>query len=122
VHLSGARGVATLSVLLSAPVPGPPFGSPCANVSEAKQFKDILYLMSCQLLQHLLIAHSLCESDNGRSGGNAWDGVSCLRKTLDEGSQQLPRTFLHGMEVDLDAGLRVGTLKVCHELAAMFST
>jgi hypothetical protein len=78
MHLSGARGVATLSVLLSAPVPGPPFGSPCANVSEAKQFKDILYLMSCQLLQHLLIGTLSVKAIMAEAGGNAWDGVSCL--------------------------------------------
>jgi hypothetical protein len=81
-------GFASLSCLRSRlGVPCTPFCSPGALVCQAEELRDVLEIVCGQLLKHLLISHTMSKGDNNRSIGNAGDGVSNLRESLDDGSQ-----------------------------------
>jgi hypothetical protein len=68
-------------------VPCTPFCWPSAFVRQVVELRDVFHLVSGQLLEHLLISHTLSKSDNDRSIGDAGDGVSILGELLDEGLQ-----------------------------------
>jgi hypothetical protein len=91
---------------------------PGAFVRQAKKLRDILDVMRDELLQHLLIPHTLAKHDYNRSIGNTRDGVANLREPLDEGAQRFPRTLTHDVEIGLIARPRVCTLEVGCELTA----
>jgi hypothetical protein len=64
-------------------VPCMPFCSPGSLVRQVEELRDIFHLMCGQLLEHLLISHTLLKSDN-RSIGDTGDDVSNLGEPLDE--------------------------------------
>jgi hypothetical protein len=97
-------------------MPGMPFCGPGTLVRQAEELGDVLHVMCGQLLQHLLVSHTLSKCNNDKSIGDARDGVVNLGEPLDEGAQSFPRALLHGVEVGLIAEPRVDTLKVGHEL------
>jgi hypothetical protein len=66
-------------------VPCTPFYSLGAFVRHVEELKDVFHLVGDQLLEHLLVSHTLSKSDNNRSIGDARDGVSNLGEALDEG-------------------------------------
>jgi hypothetical protein len=99
-------------------VPRMPFHSPGALVRQVEELRDVFQLVGGQLLEHLLISHTLSKSDNNRSIGDVGDSVSNLGEPLDEGRQCLPWALLHSVEVDLVARVSVGALEVDRELTA----
>jgi hypothetical protein len=68
-------------------MPGTAFCSPCTLVCQAEELGGILYVMCVQLLQHLLVPHTLAECNNNRSIGDVRDGVVNLGEPLDKGAQ-----------------------------------
>jgi hypothetical protein len=48
-----------------------PFCIPDALVCQAEEFRDVFHIVCGQLLEHLLISHTLSKSDNNRSIGDA---------------------------------------------------
>jgi hypothetical protein len=99
----GFRG-AVVHLLVDTCVPSLPFDSPGALDDKVEELKDVLDIVSGELLQHLLVLYSLPECGNDRSKGNAGDGVPYLGKAMDEGAQHLSWALLHGVEVDLHPG------------------
>jgi hypothetical protein len=75
---------------------------PGALVRQAEELCDILDVMHGELLQHLLIPHTLAKCNHYRSIGDTRNGVANLRKPLNEGV----------------VAPQVGTLKVGRELMA----
>jgi hypothetical protein len=69
-----------------------------------------------ELLQHLLIPHTLAKRNYNRIIGNLRDSVMNLREPLDEGAQRFPQVLLYDVEVGLVTRPRVGTLEVGHKL------
>jgi hypothetical protein len=57
--------------------------------------------MRSELLQHLLIPHTLAKCNHNISIGNTRNGVANLGKLLNEGEQRFPQTLLHGVEIRL---------------------
>jgi hypothetical protein len=74
---------------------------PSAFVRQAEKLYDILDVMHGELLQHLLIPHTLAECNYNRSIGDMRNGVVNLGKPLNEGAQRFPRTLLYGGEIGL---------------------
>jgi hypothetical protein len=60
---------------------------PGTLVRHAEEFNDVLYVVHGQLLQHLLVPHTLLECNNNRSIRDVRDGVANLGELLDEGAQ-----------------------------------
>jgi hypothetical protein len=96
-------------------VPCAPFGSSGALVRKREQLGDALDVARPKLLQHLPIAYPLTKSSNDRCIENTRDGPSYLDEPGGEGSEHLPGSLLHGMEVGLHAMLLVGTGEVRYE-------
>jgi hypothetical protein len=65
-------------------VPGTALYNPGAFVHQAEKLHDILDVMRGDLLQHLLIPHTLVKHDYNRSIGDMRNGVTNLREPLDE--------------------------------------
>jgi hypothetical protein len=107
LHLLGNWGVPSMTLC-----------SPGALVCQAEKHRDILDVMGGELLQHLLIPHSLVKCNHNRSIGDTKNGIANLREPLDEGEQGFPRALLDDMEVGLVARPSIATLKVGRELAA----
>jgi hypothetical protein len=99
-------------------VPRMALGGPGALVRQAEERRDILDVMGGELLQHLLISHSLVKCNHNRSTWDTRNGVVNLGEPLDEGEQGFPQALLDGVEVDLVAQLIIDALKVSCELAA----
>jgi hypothetical protein len=89
-----------------------------ALVRLAEERRNILYVMSGKLLQHLLIPYSLTKCSYHRSIGNTGNGIANLREPLDEGAQGFPWALLDGMEVSLVPWPSIRALEVDRELAA----
>jgi hypothetical protein len=58
--------------------------SPGALVREAEELGNILDVVHSELLQHLLIRHTLAKCNHNRSIGDTRNGIANLRKPLDE--------------------------------------
>jgi hypothetical protein len=99
-------------------VPGMALCSPGALVCQAKERRDILYVMGGELLQHLLIPHSLVKCIHNRSIRDTKNGIVNLGEPLDEGAQGFPRALLDSVGIGLVARPSIGTLEVGRELAA----
>jgi hypothetical protein len=99
-------------------VPGMALCRPSTLICQTEKLGNLLDVVRGDLLQHLLIPHTLAECNHNRSIGDMRDGVVNLRESLGEGAQWFPQALLHGMEVGLIAWVRVGTLKVDCELMA----
>jgi hypothetical protein len=56
-------------------------------VHQAEELGDNLDVVRGELLQHLLVPHTLVKCNYNRSIGNARDGVVNLGEPLDEGTQ-----------------------------------
>jgi hypothetical protein len=91
---------------------------PSALVRQGEEHCDILDVMCDELLQHLLIPHTLAKCNHNRSIGDMRNSVVNLEKALNEGAQRFPRMLLHDVEIGLITRPRVGTLKVDRELMA----
>jgi hypothetical protein len=61
--------------------------NPGALVCQAEDLSDVLHVVHGQLLEHLLVPHTLSKCYNDRSIRNARDGVPYLGEPLDEGAQ-----------------------------------
>jgi hypothetical protein len=72
--------------------------------------------MHGELLQHLLIPHTLEKCNYNTSIGDMRNDVVNLSEPLNEAAQRFPRTLLHGMEIGLITRPRICTLKVGCEL------
>jgi hypothetical protein len=72
-----------------------------ALVSQAEEHKNILDVVSGELLQHLLIPYSLVKCNHYRSIGDMRNSIANLREPLYEGVQGFPRALLDGMEIGL---------------------
>jgi hypothetical protein len=59
---------------------------PDTFVHQVEELSDILDVMHGELLQHLLISHTLVKCNHKRSIGDMRDGVANLREPLDEGA------------------------------------
>jgi hypothetical protein len=68
-------------------MPGMALCGPRALVCQTEELDDVLHVMCCQLLEHLLVTHTLPKCNNDRSIGDARDGVANLGESLDEGVQ-----------------------------------
>jgi hypothetical protein len=99
-------------------VPGMTLCRPGALVCQAEELYNILDIMRGELLQHLLIPHTLAKCNHNRSIGDTWSGVVNLEKPLNEGAQRFPRMLLHDVEIILITWSRVGTFKVGCELTS----
>jgi hypothetical protein len=62
------------------------FCGPGILVCQAEKLNDILVVVCGELLQHLLIPHTLAKCNYNRSIENARDGVANLGEPLDEGA------------------------------------
>jgi hypothetical protein len=85
-------------------------------VRQVEELDDVLHIMRGQLLEHLLVPHTLPKHNENRGIGNVRDVVPNLGEPLNEGAQWFPQAMLYDMEVSLIAWLRVCTLKDGHEL------
>jgi hypothetical protein len=88
-------------------VVAPPFCSLSTLVSKTGEIRDVLDFKHGELLQHLLVLHSLWECDDDKSRVDAGDGVIHLGEVLDVGAQHLSWALLHDVEVDLHYGPQV---------------
>jgi hypothetical protein len=61
--------------------------SPGTFVHQAEELGDILHVVRGQLLEHLLVPHTLSKHNYNRSIGDATDGVVNLGEQLDKGAQ-----------------------------------
>jgi hypothetical protein len=68
-------------------MPGAAFCSLGVVVRQVEELGDILDVVRGELLQHLLVPHTLAKCNYNRSIGNARDGVVNLGELLDEGTQ-----------------------------------
>jgi hypothetical protein len=59
---------------------------PGALVHQAEELCDIMDVMCGELLQHLLIPHTLAKCNHNRRIGDTRDGVVNLGKPLNEGA------------------------------------
>jgi len=89
-----------------------------ALVGQAEELSDIFHISGVELLQHLLVSHTLAKRKYDSRGRNSGYGVANLREPLRERSQRLSLALFHCQEVSLAARAHVGTLKVRHELFA----
>jgi hypothetical protein len=63
---------------------------PGALVHQVEELCDILDVMRGELLQHLLIPHTLVKCNYNRSIGDTRNGIANLRKPMNEGAQRFP--------------------------------
>jgi hypothetical protein len=103
-------------------VPGMALYGPGALVRQAEKLYDILDVMRGELLQYLLIPHTLAKCNHNKIIGDTRNSIMNLGNPLNEGAQRFPQALLHGVEVSLITRPRVGTLKVGHELTAQLLT
>jgi hypothetical protein len=89
-------------------------------VRQAKECRDILDVVGGELLQHLLIPHSLVKCNHNRSIGDTRNGIANLGEQLDKGAQGFPRVLLDDVEISLITRPSTDALEVGHELAAQF--
>jgi hypothetical protein len=99
-------------------VPSMTLYGPGTYVRQAKKLCDILDVMHGELLQHLLIPHTLAKYNYNRSIRDMRNGVTNLRELLNEGAQRFPRMLLHDVEIGLIIRPHICTLKVGYELTA----
>jgi hypothetical protein len=71
---------------------------PGTLVRQAELLCDILDVMRGELLQHLLIPHTMVKCNHNRSIGDTRNDVANLRKPMNEGAQRFPWTLLHDVE------------------------
>jgi hypothetical protein len=64
--------------------------SPSALVYQAEELNGILDIMCGELLQCLLIPHTLMKYNHNRCIGYTRDGVVNLREPLDDGAPRFP--------------------------------
>jgi hypothetical protein len=74
---------------------------PGTLLHQVEELCDMLDVMRGELLQHLLIPHTLAKCSYNRSIGDTRNGVANLRKLLNEGAQRFPQMLLHGVEIGL---------------------
>jgi hypothetical protein len=67
-------------------VPGTALCCPGALVCQGEKLYDILDVMHGELLQHLLIPHTLVKCNYNRSIGDTRNGVANMGKPLNEGA------------------------------------
>jgi hypothetical protein len=82
-------------------VPGMTLYDPDPLDCQTEELHDILDVMRGELLQHLVIPHTLVKCDHNRSIGDTRYGVVNLAKPLNDGAQRFPRMLLLGLEIDL---------------------
>jgi hypothetical protein len=90
-------------------------GSSGAFVGQSKEHSDGFYVMHRQFLQHLLITHSLSESNDNRGIGDARYSPSYLGEAGDKSPESLPGFLPHCMEMSLHAMLLISIGEVCCE-------
>jgi hypothetical protein len=66
-------------------VPGTALCGPSALVCQGEKLCDILDVMRDEILQHLLIPHTLVKCNHNRSIGDMRNGVANMGKLLNEG-------------------------------------
>jgi hypothetical protein len=99
-------------------VPGTTLCGPSTFVRQVEKLYGILDVIRGELLQHLLIPHTLVKCIYNKSIGDMRNGVANLRELLNDGVQRFPWMLLHGVEIDLITRLHICTLEVDCELMA----